>query len=412
MNVSMRASAVPEPLRYLAGKILDPDTHEQMPAQVWAREIGPAMEDLARHWLNNGLSCKDELNHPNVPGYTADDKPIEGGTIWRQKGCASPGSVDVRRRLEVMDAMGIRRQLMFPTAGLFAIYMLYLHEDYGLARGVKRLDRKEYGYELMHAYNAWGKKVAKISDRIRPVLPVLGETVEDLFNTTRDLINNGIRAIWMPSGVLPGGKSPAHPDLDPFWSMLAKNNVAMLLHGGLDSKIFGTDAWWDVPAFKGFKVFGEFRLDPWSLANTSTTSRNFLTSSILGGVFDRHPMLRWGIFEASADWVGHLCDSLDMLHKQDLGAVKRGEARTTYRLPELPSVYVKRNLRVGPFVFEPVDKYIKQYDMGGVLCFSSDYPHVEGGFDPMNRMYELVKPFGEEMVEKFFVKNAEWLLPD
>src|ERR1700728_4631861 len=109
---------------------MDPDTHEQMPAQACAREIGPIMEDLAHHWMNNGLSCNDERNHPNVPGYTADDKPITAETIWSQKGCASPGSVDIRRRLEVMDAMGIRRQLMFPTAGLFAIYFLYLHEGY------------------------------------------------------------------------------------------------------------------------------------------------------------------------------------------------------------------------------------------------------------------------------------------
>jgi len=36
----------------------------------------------------------------------------------------------------------------------------------------------------------------------------------------RELIDNGVRAIWMPSGMLPGGKSPAHPDLDPFWTMM------------------------------------------------------------------------------------------------------------------------------------------------------------------------------------------------
>jgi predicted TIM-barrel fold metal-dependent hydrolase len=410
MSVELSAGALPESLRHLAGRIMDPDTHEQMPAQVWAREIGPAMEDLAHHWLNNGLDCNDEKNHPNVPGYEADDKAIEAATIWKQKGCASPGAVDVRRRIEVMDAMGIRRQLMFPTAGLFAMYMLYLDPGYGLAKGVKHPDKKAYGYELMHAYNAWGKKVAKISDRVRPVLPVLAETPEELFNTARDLIENGIRALWLPSGVLPGGKSPAHPEHDRFWAMLAKHNVAMLLHGGLDSKIYGTDEWWDVPAFKGYKVFGEFRLDPWSMANTPTTSRNFLTTMLLGGVFDKNPMLRVGIFEASAEWIGHMCDALDFLHGQDLGVVK-GATRTTYRLPELPSKYVKRNVRVGPFIFEPVDKYIRQYDLGDVLCFSTDYPHVEGGFNPMERMYGLIQPLGEQMVEKFFVKNAEWLLP-
>jgi predicted TIM-barrel fold metal-dependent hydrolase len=409
-NVHM-ATALPDGLRHLSGKILDPDTHEQMPAQAWAREIGPIMEELAHHWMNNGLDCNDERNHPNVPGYTADDKPITAETIWRQKGCASPGAVDIRRRLEVMDVMGIDRQLMFPTAGLFAIYFLYLNEGYGLASSVKRTDRKQYGYELMRGYNAWGKKVAKISDRIRPVLPVLAENIKDLYETARDLIDNGIRAIWMPSGVLPGGKSTAHPDLDPLWTMFEKHNVALMLHGGLDGRIFGADEWWDVPAFKGFRAFGEFRVDPWSMANTPTTTRNFLTTMILGGVFDRHPMLRVGIFEAQADWLGHLCENLDLLHKMDIGLPK-GEKRTTYRLPDYPSAFVKRNVRIGAFFFEPVDKYISKYDMGDILCFSSDYPHVEGGVDTVNKQYELVKPFGDKMVEKFFVTNAEWLLPN
>ena len=411
MNVSTKVTpAMPDGLRHLAGRILDPDTHEQMPAQVWAREISPAMEELAHHWMNMGLDCNYELNHPNVPGYTTDDKPIDPASIWKQKGCASPGSVDIHRRLDVMDAMGIKRQLMFPTAGLFAIYFLYLDKSYGLASTVKR-DHKEYGYELMHGYNAWGKKIAKISDRIRPVLPVLTENVNDLYDTATDLIENGIRAIWMPSGVLPGGKSPAHPDLDDLWSMFEKHNVALMLHGGLDSKIFGSDDWLDAPAFKGFRIFGEFKVDPWSMVNMSTTTRNFLTTTVLGGVFDRHPMLRMGIFEAQADWFGHLMESLDMMYAQDVGVVK-AEERTTYRLPETPSATIRRNVRIGAFFFEPIDKYIRKYDMGDSLCFFSDYPHVEGGFDTMSSHYELVKPFGEEMVEKFFMKNAEWIVPD
>jgi hypothetical protein len=32
--------------------------------------------------------------------------------------------------------------------------------------------------------------------------------------------------------------------------------------------------------------------------------------------------------------------------------------------------------------------------------------------DPAAAGYKRLKPLGDEVVEKFFVKNAEWLLPD
>jgi predicted TIM-barrel fold metal-dependent hydrolase len=412
MNAIPNMPNLPSELQHLAGQIMDSDTHEAMPAQVWTREIGPVMKDLAQHWLTSEINSNVEKNHPNVPGYTADDSPVDRDKVWSQKGCASPGAVQIRRRLEVMDVMGVRRQLMYPGAGLYAHYLLYLDNDYGFASSIKRPNIKEYGAEAVAAYNDWGVRVAQYSDRVRPVLPVFAETMNDLMDKTTNLVNNGIRAIWM-FAVLPGGKSPAHPDLDPFWDLLERNNVTLCIHGGLESKIFGTDAWWEVPAFQGYRVFGEFRLDPWSMAHTHTRPRNFLLTVVLGGVFDRHPMLRFAITEAGADWIGHLCDHLDLWHAQDLGGVVvKGQARTTYRLPRLPSDYIKRNVRVTPFNFEPVDKYIRQYDLSNVLCFSSDYPHVEGGFNPAHRNYELLQPLGEEVVEKFFVKNAQWILPD
>ena len=64
------------------------------------------------------------------------------------------------------------------------------------------------------------------------------------------------------------------------------------------------------------------------------------------------------------------------------------------------------------FDFEPVDVYIQRYGLEDVLCFASDYPHVEGGKNPVARWYERLKPLGEAVVRKFFVENGEWLLPD
>jgi len=410
MNADQTVENLPPPLRRFVGEIIDVDSHEMLPAQVWEREMGPIAKDFAHHWLNNGMDSTSDRNHPNVPGYKDDDAPIDPKSIWQKKGSAAPGAADPSRRVAVMDAMGIKRQLMFPTSGMFGVFLVHLHPDYGYGKELKR-DRKEYGLELVKAYNQWGMKVARYSDRVRPALPLFADNVERLMETTRELIDNGVRALWMPSGMPPGGKSPAHPDLDPFWSLMEEREIAVCLHIGLDSHIFGTDVWSDAPPFKGFKAQGEFRLDPWSMANQHTTSQNFVLTMVLGGVFERHPMLRFGIIELGAGWIGPLCDLMDMWYEQDPGRVKDRE-RTTFRLPRKPSYYVKRNVRVSGFDFEPFAKYVTQYGLEDVLSFATDYPHVEGGQNPIGRTYENLKPLGPEVVEKFFVTNGRWLLPD
>ena len=80
------------------GKLMDVDSHEMMPAQVWVRECGPIAERLARDWLNNGTDVSTNINNPNVPGYDRDDAPIDAESILAQKGSPAPGAVDVSRR--------------------------------------------------------------------------------------------------------------------------------------------------------------------------------------------------------------------------------------------------------------------------------------------------------------------------
>ena len=181
----------------------------------------------------------------------------------------------------------------------------------------------------------------------------------------------------------------------------------MCLHITSDSHIFWTDVWREAPAFAGFLTLGEFKVDPWSMVNMHTMSQNMLSTMVLGGVFERHPMLRMGISELGGFWIGPLCDTMDLWFHKSIGSIT-----DRMSLPHEPSYYVKRNVRVSPFDFENVQKYIATYDLEDVFAFASDYPHIEGGFDPINRLYMELAPLGQEVVEKFFVKNGKWLLPD
>src|SRR3546814_19927820 len=76
-----------------------------------------------------------------------------------------------------------------------------------------------------------------------------------------------------------------------------------------------------------------------------------------------------------------------------------------------PSAYLNRNVRATPWFFEPVDSYFQQFPhLSDVYCYSTDYPHAEGGKYTMGRFHERLAPLGDEIVERFFVKNGEWLL--
>jgi predicted TIM-barrel fold metal-dependent hydrolase len=399
--------ALPKELLHLAGRITDVDTHEMMPAQVWVQECGALAEPLVEEWLNNGQDASVNPNHPNVPGYSGDDAPVAAADIWLRKGSRAPGAVSLGRRDAVMDAMGVRRQLMFATGvGMWGVFFVTNEKDTKYSPGIRE-GRREYGKALVKAYNDWAMRAMSASARVRPVLPLIADSVDELMAGARVLLDAGVRGLWLPSAELPGGRSPAHPDLDPFWEMAAARDACVCLHVGADQPLQSAE-WRNAPVFEGFRLLGEFSVDPWSLSVNYLTTQNFLATAVLGGVFERHPDLRFGVIETGGYWIGPLCDQMDMwyAHSQAFGTEK------TFRLPHKPSDYIRRNVRASCFDFEPVGQYVSRYGLEDVFCFASDYPHVEGGQDPVGRFLDSLRPLGPEVVEKFFVRNGEWLLPE
>jgi hypothetical protein len=49
--------------------------------------------------------------------------------------------------------------------------------------------------------------------------------------------------------------------------------------------------------------------------------------------------------------------------------------------------------------------------MPEIYAFSTDFPHPEGGTDPIGRMAADIQPLGADAIERFFVGSAELLLP-
>jgi hypothetical protein len=403
----METIALPPQLAELAGSIIDTDSHEMIPAQQWVEVFGPEVRELADACVTMHVTDAFDKNSCNIPDFAGDVAEITADLL-KVKGARAPGAVDLRRRVEVMDAMGVDRQLMFPTSvGIWAMTLLMLGQYDPKVLNVIQGDRRGKGKHWINVYNRWMVEQFKVSRRISPVTPLIGETMDELMDGGRALIDAGARHIWLPSGMLPGGLSPAHPDLDPFWRMLIDNRCVLILHlAGEAALLEPFRGWRDAPAFEGYRSLAEFSSDPWYLSTMHFPVTNFLQTMVLGKVFARHPELRVGVIECGAYWLGPMMETMDMWY-QNLTF-----AQHTEKLDRLPSDFVRSNIRVSTFPFEAIDVYIERYGVEDVLCFASDYPHVEGGADMMRTYYEKIERLGEEVVRKFFVENGQLLFWD
>ncbi len=391
---------MPPALRNFAGRITDADSHESIPAQFWVEEFGSLTKPLV-DWLKG-------RNFNSSAPVDADDVEITADTVWNVKGPRAPGAIDFRRRLHVLDHMGVDTQIIFPGGvGGFGSILFGHHDDPTFMADITG-DRLQYAKSLMNAYNEWCIRQAKLTDRLRPVAILHADTPQGLLANAKHLVAKGIRVIQLRSATPPGGHSPAHPALDPFWAYVADAHVPVVLHLGGETDFLKSYAWRNAPHFDGYKQGEEVRLDPWTTSTFHLACQNFTATLVLGGVFERHPSLAFGCVEVGAGWLGPLGQHLDIWYANRMVF---GYGKDTVYLPIKPSEYLRRNVRVSAFHFEPVDLYIDQHGLEDCYCYSSDWPHPEGGRDPMGAMARRLERLGPAMMEKYFVRNGQLLMP-
>lgn len=398
----------------VAGRILDTDSHEFVPAKLWASEFGELTAPLAQFFLDN--HDPNSLNSFSAD-VDVDDAPISAD-MW-QAAAHAPGAFDMHRRVDVMDAVGVDQAFLFPSAvgilGMLAMGSTKEAVEHGL--GVKFDDivpglepttevLRAMGQGLVDLHNNWCVKTAKVNTRLRPVGLVHTSDLRQAISEVERLASEGVRAICIPHGNTPAGISPGHPDADPLWRAFAESGVPLLFHGGLDWNLLAeSSAWRDYGKVNplGAKAKSpELNLDPYSMAQLAIGVQNYLTAMIYGGAFERVPDLHVGCIEVSSHWIGPMAENIDVVGKQF--------RRLTKDLSLAPSQYLERNVRVAPFWWEPVDKQIERFGLEDVYVYGSDYPHFEGGRDPAQGFATALERLGPAIQEKFFVTNAQLLM--
>jgi predicted TIM-barrel fold metal-dependent hydrolase len=84
----------------------------------------------------------------------------------------------------------------------------------------------------MSMYNDWVARLYEKQSRLMPVAILADETVEEIHDTAKRLIERGVRLFQILPDVPPGGVSPAAPEMDRIWALVADAGVAVLMHIG------------------------------------------------------------------------------------------------------------------------------------------------------------------------------------
>jgi len=306
--------------------------------------------------------------------------------LLRDKGWYAMGAFDAKERRRVLDLFGFGGQLVFAT---FAT-TLFAGRDLDLLYGGG------------HAQDLAMAEFCAVDDRVFPVAFVPVVDPERATATARDAIDAGCQAVMVPSTAA-GDRAPTHPDLDPFWDLLSEADVPFVLHVGgggrlLDRAFHNNDM--PVPDHLG----GGENVRSKDFLAIPHSPELFLGVLIYDGLFDRFPRLRGGCIEQGAAWV------VSWLRHLDLG--QRSFRRTEPPLERLqlrPSEYARRHLKFTPYPGEPVGWMIEQAG-SELFMFSTDYPHPEGGSDPLAKFEATLDDTSEDDQARFFSRNLAELL--
>jgi predicted TIM-barrel fold metal-dependent hydrolase len=172
---------------------------------------------------------------------------------------------------------------------------------------------------------------------------------EDMMSETGRVIAGGAGAIWIPMNTPPLGVSPAHPQLEPFWALAEDTDTAIVVHIDADPII---DLNWQNAPELGRQTDTVLPRSTYFIMTQSFAAENFLGSLVIGGVFERHPRLRFGIIECGAQWLGPLVERVEMVWDH---------FPQNRKLSKRPTQYVEEQVRVSPFFFEPIDVYALRF---------------------------------------------------
>lgn len=322
---------------------------------------------------------------------TSEYRSTAESDVMLRKNHNALGAFNAKDRSLALDYIGVSSQLVFPTSPNVWLEDLEHGSDSDLL------------YRVAEATNRCQVEFCAQDSRMLPVgyVPLADRTraaeMADL------ALNLGVKALLVP-WACPKNHATSHVDFDKVWAQAEEATVPVLFHVGLADRVLPrahkNNGLPPVPDFHG----GEENFRSISYMAIPHGPMQALSMLILDGVLERFENLKVGVIELGASWIPGYIRQLDSA----LEAFGRHETRLQ-ELKLKPSEYFVRQVRVTPYPTEATGWIIEQ-SSPEICMFSSDYPHVEGGRNPMGRFERGTAELSEEVKERFYRRNFEDLM--
>ena len=327
------------------------------------------------------------------PEHVAAQVALGDALIEKSKEIQALGAFNPGDRRTAIDLLGFRKQLVFATHSLRMPF----------SPSSKLESRLRYG--ATRAHNRHMIDFCADDDRLMGVAAIPLDDPELALKELDFVLASNLKAVWVPHRA-PLDRSPGHVDFDPFWAKMAEAGLPFVLHvGGAPLQL--AKAWMNNgrPPTKDWLGGGE-NLRTKDVAVLHEGPEQFLTMMILDGVLHRNPGLKGAAVELGAGWVPELLRRLDWVVKH----WSRNDANLQ-GLHRTPSEQITQQLAFTPFVFEEVGNFIDQSN-ADLYLFSSDYPHIEGGRNPIGRFEASLGERPASVRDKFYAENFLRIFPN
>lgn len=321
------------------------------------------------------------------PEYRARD----AAEIMMRKNWDATGSFLKADRSAALDMLGFATQLVFNTMVSAPLNDVEHGDDLALIA------------EMARAHNRAMLDFCSVDPRLLATCYVPLADFDLAKEIAAEAIRDGAKALLVASAC-PKNHSPSHIGLDPVWAQAEEAGLPIVFHVGgggrlLDPTYFVNGG----PPVADFHGGAEnFRSVDYMAIPVPPMQT--LATMLFDGVMERHPRLMFGVVEQGASWLPGWMRQMDSA----LEAFGRHEERLQ-KLSLRPSEYVKRQVRVTPYPVEDVGWIMRE--AGPETClFSSDYPHVEGGRNPIKRFENSLATTEEADKRRFYCDNFVGLM--
>jgi predicted TIM-barrel fold metal-dependent hydrolase len=362
----------------------DADSHIFEPPGYAERHADPKHRGALAEALGTGerpAFIGSVLAKQRDPAFRAKDAE----EIMLRKNHMAVGAMVREDRPRALDLLGFASQLVFTTTYLAPLRSFDLHRD------------PELAHALAAAHNRGMVEFCSVDRRLLPVCYVPLCDIERAATTTAEAIGLGAGALMVASSP-PTEYSPSHVGLDRVWAQAEEAGVPVVFHVGGEqpmNPVYKRNGLPPVPDFHG----GDTNFTSVSYMAIPYAPMQTLATLILDGVFERFPNLKFGAIELGASWLPGFMRAMDSAAE----AFSKHEERLQ-RATLRPSEQMRRQLRVTPYPHEDAGGIVEQAGTEMAL-FSSDYPHVEGGRNPMKRFEASLSGLGAPERERFFRGN-------